>query len=115
MTNPLERKLWFREWMPYCLTKLDEERCGKNVWLPLNRYYKPLGQPSDQWVDYSGFAASAIKFARDPASIEGVWVNEAKSPYGAERHLYLYSDKPAHRSDYFARLGKLMTHGKGWK
>ncbi|MDR6292340.1 hypothetical protein E9232_004880 [Inquilinus ginsengisoli] len=111
MSEPMKRDEWFRVWMPYCLKQFDETKVGKNVWLPLNRHYKPLGQPSGVWVDYNDFASHAIKFSRDPHEIDGVW--EDKDPH--PNWLYLYSDNSAHRGDYFVRLGRLMTHGKGWK
>lgn len=52
-----------REWLslagPYTFTPLTGDRL-----LPLNRYYKPLGLGSAQWVEYENFAALAVPTGR---------------------------------------------------
>jgi hypothetical protein len=94
---------WFHSAMPYAFVRLD--RPG-NVWLPLNRDYKPLGIRTTDWVEYDDHADSAIKFARDPSGFPGVWWNEQ-----ADRStLYLYSDAPCSRLTYWERLGRLLSH-----
>ena len=38
-----------RVWLPYCLKKMNDQAGG---WIVLNRRYKPLGMPLDQWAVY---------------------------------------------------------------
>lgn len=100
---------WFRYWMPYCYHKL-EHSSRKHVWLPLNRNYKPLGITSRDHVDYDRFINQAVAFASDPAAWRGVWVDRQAAIGGK---LYLYTDGPRYRADYFARLARVMSHPQG--
>ena len=38
-----------RIWLPYCVQKMNDHAGG---WIVLNREYKPLGMPLDQWAVY---------------------------------------------------------------
>jgi hypothetical protein len=38
-----------RIWLPYCIKKMNDAIGG---WIVLNRRYKPLGMPTDDWVVY---------------------------------------------------------------
>lgn len=93
---------WFRYWMPYTFHKLDHPRL-KHVYLPLNRNYKPLGITSREGVRYEDFIGQAIAFAQDPSGFKDVW--DDTTPKG----LFLYADSPNTRTDYFERLGRLLS------
>jgi hypothetical protein len=96
---------FFRFFMPYLFQEIPG--IGKNVWLPLNRNYKPLGVISKDWVDYDAFAKThGVKFAKDPRNLKDIWEHTTEAP----DMLWLYSDAPSTRRDYFARLEKLMTY-----
>ncbi|MFC0634701.1 type II toxin-antitoxin system HicB family antitoxin [Brevundimonas balnearis] len=97
---------WFRYWLPYCYHKLEHSR-NKHVWLPLNRNYKPLGITSRDHVDYHNYINQAVAFASDPATWRGIWVDRQSAENGK---LYLYTDGPRYRVDYFARLARVMAH-----
>lgn len=91
---------WFRRWMPYTFQKL-EHPTRAHCYLPLNRDYKPLGAHTQEHVDYSLFLNShAILFSSEPSEIKGVWAGEG---------LYLYSNDPQSRVDYFDRFQTLMS------
>ena len=96
-------KHFFRFFMPYVFQRL--EGCGTNVFLPLNRDYKPLGQTTREHVDYDDFVTGAAKFARDPMTLKELWTR-ADPELGL---MWLYDDDPASRVDYFRRLEALMT------
>ncbi|WP_156464243.1 hypothetical protein [Afipia sp. Root123D2] len=91
---------WFRYWLPYQFVKIDGPR--KHTYLPVNRNYKPLGVVSKEWADYHKFHDQAVVFAKNPAEFKGIWYNEDG--------LYLYSDDPKTRLDYFERLQKLLSY-----
>jgi len=90
---------WFRYWMPYHFKKL-EVRGREHVYLPLNRNYKPLGKTSREHVNFEEFSAQAMVFQTDPHAFEHVWHLEG---------LYLYDDSARSWSDYFVRLGRLLS------
>lgn len=93
---------WALYFLPYLFQKIRSDRFKfKHLYLPLNRYYKPLGYIGTGRVDYSAYADVAVVFRRDPATFKGVWY---PSPH------YLYDDSPSSREDYFERLAALMTH-----
>jgi hypothetical protein len=101
--SKLKRKPWLdfgRNW-PYCFTHLR----GHDVWLPLGRNYKPLGQK--QWpggfYDYNTFAHTAWRFLDDPRALDGVWTQVG------DYQLWLYNDGRASRRDYFRRVGRLLA------
>jgi len=58
--------------LPYCLRRLP---VTGQVWLPLNRSYKPLGTPWGLrvWVDYLDFAEHAMQFDSDPHEWTEIW------------------------------------------
>lgn len=92
----------FRYWLPYAFVPLKHPRL-KHVFLPVNRGYKPLGNRSRKWIDYDKVLHShAISFKTDPATFEDIWVGKPR-----EGILYLYSDAPSSRVDYFERFGRL--------
>ena len=87
---------WFRYWMPYTFREVGDR------WLPLNRDYKPLGVITRDHVAYEDYVEShGVKFARDPRTYTDVW--------HSSQSLFLYSDSPASRLDYFERLARLMS------
>jgi hypothetical protein len=106
---------WMHDHLPYCLRDLDLHgyarehgiivRSGlpRHVWLPLNRWYKPLGIITRDWIDYYDHVDAAMVFHRDPRDLD-IWLD---SPHEDTR--YLYNDKPDTRRDYFPRLERLAT------
>lgn len=50
--------------MPYKFEKI-ENPIVKNVYLPVNRWYKPLGISDREYVDYHLFIRQALVFARE--------------------------------------------------
>jgi hypothetical protein len=89
---------WARVWLPYQFVKISAN--GRNGYLPVNRRYKPLGVNSGEWVNYEDYANQAVFFATDPKTFKDVW--------HASAELYLYSDDPDTRKDYFERLERLL-------
>ena len=105
MLNPhiLRWSPLFRKTFPYCLTKLDDNRFA-NVWLPLNRNYKPLGILGSAFVDYKLHIGAALIFYSDPHNFAGVW-EKTHSTF-----LYLYNDGTDLSAMYFPRLQNLLLH-----
>lgn len=100
---------WFRINMPYLIERIGDD--GK-LWLPLNREYKPLGRPRSEFVRYEDEIANAMVFRRDPRKFDGIFINhDPRAPKDLARdRMWLYSDSPASRQDYFARLGRLLSY-----
>lgn len=92
---------WFRYWMPYSFVQIDHAK-RKHVWLPLNRIYKPLGITGAEHVNYADFIAQAIAFKADPRTFTKVW------HIIKDDQVWLYSDGPTSRLDYFDRLRAVM-------
>ena len=92
---------WFRYWMRYCFQKL-EVGGRKHVYLPLNRDYKPLGITSKELFDsYDDYLPQTVVFSADPHTFKGIWIKEEA--------LYMYTDSPLSRVDYFARFERLLS------
>jgi hypothetical protein len=77
-------------------------RARKHVYLPLNRFYKPLGMPNGDWVEYEKFTGHFLRFKMDPRKID-IW-------FPHPTHLYLYDERPASTDDYGERLHQMMRH-----
>lgn len=92
-----EHGMWFRLHMPYHFVPL-----GDNLFLPVNREYKPLGLSRTQlsWAVYQEYSHQAMLFKQDIAELEGIWW---KQP------LWLYNDAADSFKDYEVRLGKLLS------
>ncbi len=101
MKDYLRSSLFRARSLPYCFTKLGSEG---HVWLPLNRHYKPLGAPRDQYADYDKHIDSALVFARDPIGFKDVWHSTSGG------RCYLYGDGTDLAADYFPRLERLLRH-----
>ena len=105
-----------RVWMPYCLTKVEDEHGG---WIPLNRSYKPLGHAPGEWVDYSSVPPECrIKRLSAETAAFLSWDGEGMRE---GRIVFLYNDGsfPVRSSscwnsysEKLARLARLMV--KGW-
>lgn len=97
----------FSQWkhaLPYCFIKLDVPR--HNVWLPLGRNYKPIGQRSNERVKYDDYVEQAIEFKRDPGLLKGdIW----HKPEQQSRMLWLCNDAPMPPQEYFRRLAIVLT------
>lgn len=70
-------------YLPYCLQRLKDGR-----YIVLNRYYKPLGMPRGDFMDYEGHATAH--------AIKGVTAAKAKAlSHDADEGvdcIYLYND-----------------------
>lgn len=94
---------YFKIWMPYLYHRVDHPKLS-NVFLPLNRNYKPLGSLTPEFVRYEDYAEShGVHFARDPVAFKDIWWRSQ----GA--HFWLYDDTPESRTEYFHRLERLMV------
>jgi hypothetical protein len=96
---------FYDAWL-YCFTQL-KAGSHANLWLPLNRHYKPLGKPYGEAFNYEDFAAQAWQFPFDPRNIADVWRLTGYQPY-----LYRAGKTPCsvkEFEDYLARLGKLLA------
>jgi hypothetical protein len=96
-----DRDRWFRFCMPYHIEHLEDPQ-HKHAYLPVNREYKPLGITSSNWVHYEDYRSQAMVFVSDPAAFEDIWIRRGNG-------LWLYSDSPESRLDYFARLERLLN------
>jgi hypothetical protein len=84
---------------PYCFRLLE---CGR--WLPLNRFYRPLGVGAwDCWGGYEAYAARAVHFPADPHAIDEVWASDRGHT------LYLYNGDPASMKSYYQRFARLAA------
>jgi hypothetical protein len=105
-----------RIWMPYCLAKVEDEHGG---WIPLNRFYKPLGHVSGEWVDYCSVPpGSRIKRLLPETAAFLSWNGEGTKE---GRIVFLYNDgsfpvrSSSHWNSYsekLARLARLMIEGR---
>lgn len=101
--------------MPYCLHKVEDKHGG---WIPLNRLYKPLGQPGGDWVDYGNVPPECrLKRLSRETAILLSWNGEGKTN---EKAVFLYYDgsspfrSRSHWDSYskkLARLTQLMIKG----
>jgi hypothetical protein len=98
------RNDWFRTWMPYCFQPMKVPGARKHVYIPLNRFYKPLGiSRRAGHIVYEEHSEHFVRFTSDPAKLRGVW-NEGSNGF------YLYNDKPSSTNNYGERLHELMRH-----
>jgi hypothetical protein len=89
----------------YCFRLLQ---CGR--WLPLNRFYRPLGIGAlDCWRGYEAYAAQAVHFPADPRTVLGVWRSQNDDT------LWLYNDDPAVRQTYFKRFARICAAMAPWR
>lgn len=96
---------FFKFYMPYLYQRVNHPD-RKHAYLPLNRDYAPLGfrRGEPRHLNYEELAVThGVYFARDPATIDGVWHNVRGGS------LWLYDDDPNTRRDYFERLERLLT------
>jgi hypothetical protein len=93
--------------LPYCFQKMSN--FGKNVYLPLNRDYKPIGVISSDYVYYDEYRHLFVRFSSCPSKIKGVWHEVSKDRNDEIYAFYLYSDKLSSREEYYARLAKVMS------
>jgi len=95
---------YFRIFMPYLFQQV--EYLGiKNVYLPLNRDYHPIGVRSG-FADYADYIEThAVHLPRDASSYPDIWFS------ARGRSFWLYDDSSASRIDYFDRLQRLLCKG----
>ena len=91
-----------RLYLPYTFHPIRSEA---RIYLPLNRYYKPLGMRGD-WVDYLDFPENLVRFTCDPHTITNVWFGCLGRDNS--RGLYLYYDNRNSLKDYAARYARLL-------
>jgi hypothetical protein len=100
-------RTFFALWMPYLFQRV-EGGGKKHTFLPLNRFYKPLG--TRDYVEYPDVAAThGVFFARDPATFNGIW-SRAEPESG---RFWLYDDSAKSRLDYFERYQALILKCPG--
>jgi hypothetical protein len=94
--------------LPYCLKKLKSGN-----FILLNRWYKPLGNNSSEWIDYEQ-SESIFKLQREPKKFESNFITVFKDEF--ETTYYLYDDScipyndAKSTNDYFKRLEKVMSY-----
>jgi hypothetical protein len=91
-----------RLYLPYTFHPIRSET---RIYLPLNRYYKPLGMHG-VWVDYRAFPENFVRFGCDPHDITNVWW--CTLGRGNSRGLYLYYDNRDSLKDYGERYARLL-------
>ncbi|MBD8531466.1 MULTISPECIES: hypothetical protein [unclassified Massilia] len=89
------------QYLPYCLQRLGDGR-----YIVLNRYYKPLGNPREDWVVYESHPTAQ--------RLKGVTAAKAKAMSARDSDsvdvIYLYNDgcipteSPANWEAYSKRL-----------
>jgi hypothetical protein len=97
-----------RIWLPYAVKKMNDDAGG---WIPLNRRYKPLGEPTDNWVKYEDFPKAlrikSITLQQQKKIHHG---NSNAAPWLPNEMIWLYHDSviptksPAHWRAYQERL-----------
>lgn len=87
-------------------------RARANTFLPLNRRYKPLGSPLNEYVDYLDFPHLFVRFTINPTRIKNVWGGSqaTRGEPTTEGELYLYYDNPATHRTYGERFGRLLNY-----
>ncbi len=105
-----------REQGIYCFqsTKIDSDQMlkddqGRTVYVPLNRYYQPIGLTTEKFVDCSDYVDSrGMVFECDPFKIDDVWDIESN-----EFRLYVFDDAiPASSDNYARHMRTIMVHAK---
>jgi hypothetical protein len=87
--------------LPYCV-----ERVEGDLWVVLNRGYKPLGQSGRDWVDYR---PHAVRMRLTPAAMRAI---DWQGHEGPDK-VWLYADacgphqSPEHWQAYQQRLARL--------
>ena len=79
-----------RIWLPYAVKKIDDKIGG---WIPLNREYKPLGMPTEGWVEYED-VPKALRIKRITIAQQKVlhqWCEQA-GPWRPNDLIWLYHD-----------------------
>ena len=78
---------------PYCLDKI-----GSDKYIILNRFYKPLGWPSQDWVDYQSIECAASWVTANECNLS---VLPARENIPA---LFFYDDSCTPRSNFENRM-----------
>jgi hypothetical protein len=101
---PLSNEFWHYH-LPYKMMNLEHSRT-KNLYLPVNRNYKPLGIISGDFVKYDDYIDQAIIFSRPLRENELFWNRRSD---GSISEYYLYNDGNCHDfMSYLNRLNLLM-------
>jgi len=99
--------LFARRYLIYCIQEVRFMDYS-NVWLPLNRDYKPLGGDSKRTYNYDKCYGHFVKFKGDPRK-RPEWFRRFDP---TSDQLFLYNDDPESRVDYFERLGRMCMRMK---
>ena len=94
---------WFFTWMPYCFQQVSVDP-RDHLYLPLNRAYNTLGNPSRLGTNPTRHLDRAVRFHKDPHELHDVW----RAAYPDS--LYLYGDDPKSRRSYFERLIRVSRY-----
>jgi len=96
-----------RYFLPYCL-----HRIKGNIYLPLNRNYKPIGVTTKEWVNYENYQHLYVKFSRCPSKIKIEWHYVIKNEAGVIDKLFFYGDRLDSRAMYFEKYLSVMSKAK---
>jgi len=86
---------YIRVHLPYLIRKLDD-----GSYIPLNRYYKPLGFTDNDWYDYDKFKQltvecvdiTGLKTHGEPFT-SGWFYNDGTTPWGSKEGYKNYKEK----------------------
>lgn len=81
-------------------------RAREHTYLPVNRWYKPLGCPNE-YVDYLDYSKQFIRFTVDPHKIPDVWFGSRED--NRALGLYLYYGNRRSQDTYGERYGRLLS------
>ena len=105
-----------REQGIYCFqsTKINSDQMlkddqGRTVYVPLNRYYQPIGVTTEKFVYCGDYVDThGMVFECDPYKIDDVWDKGSN-----ELVLYVFDDAiPASRNDYAKHMKAILVHAK---
>lgn len=96
-----------RYFLPYCL-----QRIKGNVYLPLNRNYKPIGVTTKEWVEYENYQHLYVRFSRCPSKMTIEWHYAIKNKNGTIDKLFFYGDGLDSREMYFEKYLAVMSKAK---
>ncbi len=97
---------FFKRSAPYCFKHLILPKSAPiYAYLPLNRWYKPLGYRGDSWVDYLSYVGQAWVFKESLSKFKDIWVNVIKRNNGNE--FFLYDDSTESLNGYMERVAEV--------
>lgn len=98
-----------RTHLPYLL-----QRTSKG-WLVLNRYYKPLGMPNGEWVDYESPEFDDLRFSPRDVDVSGLIRVSDDCRYFFDGSCAPYVRDIRARWQYLQRVDQCFSLGGGFK